>query len=248
MSKKEVRIGDKFGTWEVIGHEENNRKYNYYYIAKCDCGNKKVFRKDTLTDGKFSKCKKCDSVSLLHQKKDLISKKWNTLINGAMPSLNKLEVNKKYSWRCEDGHTYESSILMLNEKCPKCVELWEKGTRLQIIQESFEMLVEFLDGVASHGFGNEIFKIEADYGYKIMRITYDDFVLVCVPKYHKQYNQIIHRDKREFLEIQKYINDLSTADPKRTTIHIELYLDYEIDRGVMTKSLVYLRDLMKNAN
>ena len=244
MSKKEVRIGDKFGTWEVIGHEENSRKYNYYYIAKCDCGNKKVFRKDTLTDGKFSKCKKCDSVSLIYQKKYIINKRWNTMLNGAMPSLNKLVVNKKYSWKCEEGHTYESSILMLNDKCPKCVAFWERGTRMQMIQRNFNMLVQLLDKSTTEAFGEGVLSIEVEDSYKIMRITYGDYVMICVPKYHKQYNQIVHRDKNEFLGIQRFIKDLSDADPTRMTVHVELYMDYDIDSFAMTEAICHLRDIM----
>ena len=104
MSKRSVDIGDKFGTWTVIGYEENDRRYNYRFMCQCECGNKRVIRKDKLLGYSFAKCDKCLSMGLINNKKDLIESRWDGIINGKMKSYTSLDTNKKYAWKCEKGH------------------------------------------------------------------------------------------------------------------------------------------------
>lgn len=240
MPKKSVDIGDTFGTWTVIGYEENSRKYNYNFMCQCTCGNKKVIRKDTLLGYSFAKCDKCLSMGLINSKKDLINSRWNDIINGKMGSYSSLDTNKKYSWRCEEGHTYTTSIVMLNEHCPRCVALEEKDGIVETLHGNVDKTVDFLDEVTSEIFTSDEIKIEVENSTKIVRILFKDYKLVCVPYIHMQFNEIIHRDKAEYLGIKQLIGDISKDYPNKELITIELKMDYVKDKHRLIECISHL--------
>ena len=241
MSKKSIEIGDVFGTWTVIAHEENSdKKYNYNYLCQCDCGNKKVIRKDKLLNYSFGRCDRCLSMSIINNKKDLIKSRWNDIINGKLINYTKLDTNKKYSWRCEHGHTYESSIMMLNNQCPKCKSLEEIEDVLEEIYLNFDKLVYLIDEVTLDIFGSDM-TIEIEGVSRIMRMIFNDYVVVCVPYLHMQYFEGVHGSKKNFMEIQGIIRDLYKEFPEKELIKVELTMDYNADRRTMVDVLKHLK-------
>lgn len=240
MSKRSVDIGDKFGTWTVIGFEENNKKYNYRFMCQCECGNKKVIRKDNLLSYSFAKCDKCLSMGLIHNKKDLINSRWDDIINGKMKSYTSLDTNKKYAWKCEHGHSYSTSILMLNEHCPRCKAIEEKDGFIEELNYNFDKTVNFIDEVTSDVFTSDEIKIEVEDSLKIMRIIFREYKLICVPYIHLQYNELIHRDKAEYLDIKQLISDISKDYPNHELINIEMKMNFDKDKHRLIECISHL--------
>lgn len=240
MSKRSIEIGDVFGTWEVIGYEENDKHYNYRFMCQCECGNKKVFRKDKLLGYSFSKCDKCLSMGLINNKKDLIDERWDDIINGKIKSYTSLDTNKKYAWKCDEGHSYWTSILMLNEQCPRCKAIEEKDGFIGTLYSNFDKTVHFIDEVTSDVFTPDEIKIEVENSTKVMRIIFKDYKLICVPYIHMQFNEIIHRDKAEFLAIKQLIADISKDYPDHELVSIEMSMKFDKDKHRLVECLSHL--------
>lgn len=56
MNYKEDLRGKKFGFLTVIDFAYKDKKYNEYWLCKCNCGTKKVVRKSHLIDGDTKSC------------------------------------------------------------------------------------------------------------------------------------------------------------------------------------------------
>lgn len=242
MSKRSVDIGDKFGTWTVIGYEENDRRYNYRFMCQCECGNKKVIRKDKLLGYSFAKCDKCLSMGLINNKKDLIESRWDGIINGKMKSYTSLDTNKKYAWKCEKGHSYWTTILMLNEQCPRCKAIEEKDGFIETMYNNFDKTVRFIDEVTSDIFTSDEIRIEVEHSTKIMRIIFKDYKIICIPYIHMQFNEIIHRDKSEFLAIKKLIADISKDYKDLELVNVEMSMNFDKDKHRLVKCISHLNE------
>lgn len=238
MSKRIVEIGDVFGSWKVIGLEINERKYNYNYICKCDCGNKKVIRKDKLVNFTFPKCEKCLNNGIIDRKMDIIRSRWNTLVNGKLV-LSDLDVLKSYSWKCEHGHIYQSNLLLLNEICPICKSKSDNIKNIERMQKNFDLLVDYLDKVCDEVFDDVNISIDED--LFLIKLEINDFIIFMSPKIHRSYNEISHGTKNNYYNILNTINAFkkSVVEDQREHIFIELILDTK-DKAKVFESLKHV--------
>ena len=49
-------IGQKFGILTVLDEKYNKENKRYYLLCKCECGNEKWIRKDSIKSGKQKSC------------------------------------------------------------------------------------------------------------------------------------------------------------------------------------------------
>lgn len=229
MAKKLVNIGDKFGTWEVIGMEENDRKYNYNYICKCSCGHKKMIRKDKLVNLTFPLCEKCKSNSLIKQKWDIIKQKWDKNVNGRL-IVSELEVRKKYMWKCPKGHLYYDTIETLGDSCPVCYDLLNREYILEKNRESFEYAINFTRRICEQVCNDTLVTV-LDADLMVVKVEVNDFIVLMFPNHYSRFNSILHGDKMEYFnklgQIKKYQN--SIVSDEREHIFLELSLNPTFD-------------------
>ena len=199
MAKRLVEIGDRFGTWVVIGLEENDRKYNYNYICRCDCGETRTIRKDKLVNFIYPKCDKCLSNGIIDRKWDIIKERWNSKLNGALTH-SKLELKKHYSWNCPEGHIYRESIFMLEEECPKCKEQLLVHSRAKKNKEWFNAIVDFLDHVCSNVWEDD-YHIKLDEDALVIWLEVNGFIVVMIPSIHKYFDEVAHGTKTEYYNL-----------------------------------------------
>ena len=109
MAKREVVVGDRFGTWTIIKKQEDSDKYNYSYECKCDCGNDRVFTKYALIYGTYGTCKKCKE-SDLNREKLLRFKEDAKRVNSYISIDDNIDKDDSFKLKCIDGHTYISSF------------------------------------------------------------------------------------------------------------------------------------------
>lgn len=224
MAKRLVEIGDKFGTWEVIGLEENNRKYNYNYMCRCECGNVKIIRKDVLVNFTYPACKKCLSYGTIDRKWDLIKSRWNSKINGALVH-SELELKKHYTWNCPEGHIYRDSIFMLEESCPKCRELRLGKARMERNKTWYNDIVDYLEHVCSAIWGDN-FEIKLDETAMVIWLEVNGFIVVMTPTIHNCFNEVLHGSKSNYYQLLANIKGYkqSAIDDAREYIFIDLTL------------------------
>ena len=223
MVKRLVNIGDRFGTWEVIGLEENDKKYNYNYICKCDCGNVRMIRKDKLVNFLFPKCDKCLSNGTIDRKWDLIKSRWNSTINGALVHSN-LELKKHYAWNCPEGHVYMDSIFMLEEECPKCRELKLGSLKIERNKVMFDSIIDYLEHVCSKVWDDD-FEIKIDEDALVIWLEVNGFIVVMIPKIHRSYNEVIHGTKPEYYQLLANIKGYKQSATSDDREHIFLDLN-----------------------
>lgn len=56
LSKKEVKVGDKFGRLEVIKFVGKDKNYHKFWICRCACGNTKIINGSNLLNGQTKSC------------------------------------------------------------------------------------------------------------------------------------------------------------------------------------------------
>ena len=225
MTKKIINIGDKFGTWEIIGMEENDRKYNYNYICRCECGHKRMIRKDKLVNFTFPLCDRCNSNGLIKQKWDLIKSKWDETVNGKL-IVSELEIRKKYMWRCPEGHLYYDTIETLGDGCPVCYELLNRQYILEKNREFFEFAINFMRRICEQvSEDTTVTALDAD--LMVAKVEVNDFIILMFPNHYSRFNSILHGNKMEYYDklgqIKKYRN--SVINDKREHIFLELNLN-----------------------
>ncbi|HSQ87770.1 hypothetical protein [Romboutsia sp.] len=222
MSKKLINVGDIFGTWTVIGLEENDRKYNYNYICKCECGNKKAIRKDVLLNLMYPKCDKCLSNGIIDRKMDLITSRWSSTLNGKLVT-SRLDVGRQYAWTCSEGHTYSKSILLLNKECPVCEQVAHRDHNKKQLVQSFNMIVDYIDEVTAEVFENVVISIDEE--NLVIWAEINDVIILMLPNVHKRFNEGTHETKSEYYDILSKIKGHKTRATQSTKEHIFLDLD-----------------------
>lgn len=222
MAKRLVEIGDRFGTWVVIGLEENDKKYNYNYICKCDCSNVRMIRKDRLVNFTYPRCNKCQSNGIIDMKWELIKSRWNSKINGVLV-YSQLQLKKHYTWNCPKGHIYRDSIFMLEDECPKCKEERLKKKFLESKRTWFNVIIDYLDVVCSKLWDDVSIKIDED--VFVIWLEVNGFIVVMIPTMHNVYNEVLHETKSEYLNIKEKIIGYKNMAKADTREHIFLELN-----------------------
>ena len=224
MAKRLVEIGDRFGTWVVIGLEENDKKYNYNYMCKCDCGNVQIIRKDKLVNFTYPKCNKCLSNGMIDRKWDLIKSRWNSKINGALVHSN-LEIDAYYTWNCPEGHIYRESVFALDKECPKCKKLRTSKLRLEQSKDWYNRIVDYLVSVCEEVWGDN-YSIKLDEDALVIWLEVNEFIVVMTPRMHSSFNEIIHETKSNYYQILANIKGYkqSAKEDVREHIFIDLTL------------------------
>lgn len=225
MVKRLINVGDKFGTWEIIGLEENNKKYNYNYMCKCECGNVRMIRKDKLVNFTYPKCDKCLSNGTIDRKWDLIKSRWNTTINGVLV-YSGLELKKHYTWNCPEGHIYKDSIFMLEEQCPKCRELQLGKVKVERNKLWFNQTIDYLENVCDKVWKDD-FQIKIDEDAMVIWLEVNGFIIVMIPNVHKSYNEVVHKNKSNYYQLLANIKGYkqSAIDDSREHIFTDLNLN-----------------------
>lgn len=223
MAKRLVEIGDRFGTWVVIGLEENDRKYNYNYICKCDCSNVKMIRKDKLVNFTYPKCDKCLSNGTIERKWNLIKSRWNSKTNGALV-YSELELKRHYMWNCPEGHTYKDSIFMLDEECPKCREIKFGEMMIERNKSWFNGIIDYLDNVCNTVW-EDMYEIKIDESAMVIWLEINDFIVVMIPKVHRNYNEVLHGTKSEYYQLLANIKGYKQSATEDDREHIFLDLN-----------------------
>ncbi|MEG1411770.1 MAG: hypothetical protein RSD36_18200 [Terrisporobacter sp.] len=105
---KENLIGNKIGMLNILDSKFSNRKT--YYLCKCECGNEKWIRSDSIKSGKQQSCG-CLRKTTQFEKRDLIGRKF-----GRLTVVKELEQKKgRYTWECNclcgNTHIVEGSLL-----------------------------------------------------------------------------------------------------------------------------------------
>ena len=224
MAKRLVTIGDRFGTWEIIGLEENDRKYNYNYMCKCDCGNVRMIRKDKLVNFTYPKCNKCLSNGTIDRKWDLIKSRWNFKLNGALVH-SELELKKYYTWNCPKGHIYRDSIFMLEEDCPKCRELRLGKARIERSKARFDEVIDYLEHVCD-AIWEDNFEIKIDETAMVIWLEVNGFIVVMTPTIHNCFNEVLHETKSNYYQLLANIKGYkqSAIEDAREHIFMDLTL------------------------
>lgn len=85
--------GKIFGEWKVIKKVENttNNKTTKY-LCKCNCGKYKKVKRDSLTSGRSTKCRKCNGYRSLN------GTLWSCIKQGATKRKIQFNITIKYAW------------------------------------------------------------------------------------------------------------------------------------------------------
>lgn len=241
MAKSIIEIGDIFGSWTVIGLEQNSRKYNYNYICKCTCGFERPIRKDKLLSFKYPKCDKCASYQLILEKSNIIKALWDKELNGRLRSLKDLNLDEKYNWKCSNGHTFKSNIRFLNG-CSVCNDLLHSDSIKEVLQMNYEGLVRFIDDVTHETFDNVKIAVHDD--YHILWIEFKDTIVLAIPKYCRTFNYVLHETKQKFLEVLSYTNkliDLAVDSDKEHIVIDITHVETKQDKSDILKILGHIK-------
>lgn len=236
---KRIEIGDKFDNWTVIGKSET-KSHNSQYIVQCKCGNKKIYRRDVLLERKYGKCNVCKSQTQIKDKKDLIKKKWNEMLNDEL-HLEELSIDRRYYFNCEKGHTYLSTIWQLSENCPVCEALKVKAKKVVDMDLVFDDFIEGMD-LFINRFDKKF--ISADTKNWILYLRIEQFGIICRPKQHNTFDEVIHGTKLDFMDIHSQMNFFRREcheDPmieKIIEIEIDLEQDYRYNRSKLVSVLM----------
>ena len=231
MAKRLVEIGDRFGTWVIIGLEENDKKYNYNYMCKCDCGNVQVIRKDKLVNFTYPRCNKCLSNGMIDRKWDLIKSRWNSKINGALVHSN-LEIKNHYEWNCPEGHIYRDSIVMLDKECPKCKKLRTSKLRLEQSKDWYDRIVDYLVSVCEEVWGDN-YSIKLDEDALVIWLEVNEFIVVMTPRMHSSFNEVIHETKSNYYQILANIKGYKQSAKEDAREHI--FMDLTLGKKDLEK-------------
>ena len=69
LNKNIDMTGQKYGKLTVIKKAENNKKYNYMWVCRCDCGNEKIINRGNLLAGQIScGCNKKERMKITQKK------------------------------------------------------------------------------------------------------------------------------------------------------------------------------------
>lgn len=100
MPKKKIKVGDKFGKWEVIADAPSTRykcgQVKTNYLCRCECGTERIVRGAALASGNSQSCG-CAT------KKDLIGHKFNHLI--VLSYAGQARTARTFNCRCDCGNT-----------------------------------------------------------------------------------------------------------------------------------------------
>lgn len=231
MAKRLVEIGDRFGTWVIIGLEENDKKYNYNYMCKCDCGNVQVIRKDKLVNFTYPRCNKCLSNGTIDRKWDLIKSRWNSKINGALVHSN-LEIKTYYAWNCPEGHIYRDSIFMLDKECPKCKELRVSKLLLEQNKDWYDAIVDYLVSVCGEIWGDN-YNIKLDEDALVIWLEVNGFIVVMTPRMYKCFNEVLHGTKSNYYQILANIKGYKQSAKEDAREHI--FMDLTLGKKDLEK-------------
>lgn len=245
MAKSIIEVGDVFGNWTVIGLEENSKKYNYNYICKCTCGFTRTIRKDKLLSFKYPKCERCASYPLILKKANTIKALWDSEINGRLGSLKALNIDTVYNWKCPNGHTFKSSIRLLNG-CSVCNDLLHSDKAKELIQTNYEGLVRFIDDVTHETFDKVKIAVHDD--YHILWIEFENAIILAIPKYCRSFDYVLHGTKKEFLEVLNYTNSLIDSAVKSDKEHIIIDITHTETKQDKTDILKILGHIKKKNN
>lgn len=231
--------GSIWGTWEVIGELYKPNDKRIYKKCRCiDCGTEKDIVKTILVK-RTPKCPKCGSVSLLDTKRDLIERRYDRLLN--KKSIDELSTVTKTLWfKCEKGHSYQSTVLALEEKCPICDTLEHAEEILEYRQASYEKLYQYTTYMFEMFFPDDGFIVEKMDDVQILRIINKNFHIILFPIEHKKYNLLYHSDKYKFYEVQKKYQDLLNLYIDKKTREVEIDLVFRYDCVKVSKLIISL--------
>lgn len=109
-------IGSKFNMLTIIDSEFRNKKT--YYLCKCDCGNEKWIRADSVTSEKQKSCG-CLSKKKQFKHKDLTGSKIGRLT--VLEEVNKKDEKYYYKCKCDCGNIKViEADLLTTEKTKSC--------------------------------------------------------------------------------------------------------------------------------
>ena len=131
---------------------------------------------------------------------------------------------------------------MLKEQCPRCKAIEEKDGFIETMYNNFDKTVRFIDEVTSDIFTSDEIRIEVEHSTKIMRIIFKDYKIICIPYIHMQFNEIIHRDKSEFLAIKKLIADISKDYKDLELVNVEMSMNFDKDKHRLVKCISHLNE------
>ena len=231
MAKRLVEIGDRFGTWVIIGLEENDKKYNYNYMCKCDCGNVQVIRKDKLVNFTYPRCNKCLSNGMIDRKWDLIKSRWTSKITGALVHSN-LEIKTYDAWNWPEGHIYRDSIFMLDKECPKCKKLRTSKLRLEQSKDWYDRIVDYLVSVCEEVWGDN-YSIKLDEDALVIWLEVNEFIVVMTPRMHSSFNEVIHETKSNYYQILANIKGYKQSAKEDAREHI--FMDLTLGKKDLEK-------------
>lgn len=131
---KEIKIGDKFGKWEVESLFRDPKSRKLRCDVKCQCGNVGNVIAYNLLNGSTKGCHPCslkENAELRRSKMPKIGDKngkW-TIVDTYISSNGKTKAKLK----CECGNTKECSISDIKsaKMCMKCKGLAKKGLKLE---------------------------------------------------------------------------------------------------------------------
>lgn len=103
---KNIEIGEKFTTWEVIALADPKK---YRYLCRCSCGNEKEFYKYVLRRNIYGLCKSCNPAIVKNLNK--IKTHWNSELNKTpFTKAQDFNVSKRYWFICKNNHNFKSTL------------------------------------------------------------------------------------------------------------------------------------------
>lgn len=241
-----VDIGDRFGNWVVYGKEVNNEKYNYNFLCECDCGAKRIINKHTLLNNEKIICTECKNNITLEKKYDLVKQLWNTSLNRKqVPKICDLNISEEYWFNCPKGHIYKTTIQKLHAgDCPVCVEEVISQKKRDKYKENFDKLIDFFSLVSEEVHPKATLEILEDDFICRFKIPELNIAMLILPKIHKNFDRLIHKDKNKFLSLKQMIIKLEkelVADGSLEPVVIDCDLDF-------AKDSVRLLEILKRVN
>ena len=233
-----VNIGDTFENWTIYAKEVNDKKYNYNFLCRCNCGAVRTIKKHDLVNQNLPTCQECKNHVIINMKYDLISTKWHKTLNRKeLPHQDLLDVKSNYWFKCEEGHAYLTTIQGLSTDCPVCVENALRIKKLEKLTKAYDKLVDYSSELLEILFPKAT--IETLDSYFVLRLTIPekDAQVLIYPKFHMKHNRLIHKDKNEYLRILSDINQIreDMNNNSYNTAILEIELDFAKDASKLNK-------------